>query len=291
VPKHNLKRKMDDRMADLRRLLKDGMNVLEIGCAEGDLAAIVKSEFKLHYTGVELSGDAEIAAKRVDRIVMEPSSSLVNERYDLLASFHVLEHIPDVAAEAAQWRRLLHESGTLLVEVPKEAGHPLLAWDRNPEHIHQFTVSSLTTLLAKAGFDIMSATSGHFESPTYPDSLRVLARPCRGHAARRLELLKCFHEILTGPFAVYGVGGDFHNYIEPIVDALPVAALLDSNPSRRGEWVCGLQIESYDPARHGDMPILITSIRYKEEIIAALLQSGVTETRLFGLDDIYGRCA
>lgn len=290
MPKSGHERKIRDRLASLRPLLKNGVHVLEIGCAEGDLAVVVKGEFRLHYTGVELSGDARTAAKVLDRIVTEPSISLGDEQYDLIVSFHVLEHIPDVAEEVAQWHHLLDESGTLLVEVPKEAGHPLLVWDKNPEHIHQFTVSSLTALLARSGFNVTSVTSGHFESSVYPDSLRVLARPCRSHAVRRLQLLARFNARLTEPFAVYGIGGDFHNYIEPLIDTLPISALLDSNPSRYGERICNLEIEAFSPLRHKNMPILVSSIRYKEEIIEALIRSGAPPVRLVGLDEVYEGC-
>jgi SAM-dependent methyltransferase len=290
VPAEDLRRKHADRLADIAPLLSGNRRVIEIGCAEGSLGAKVKALADVQYTGVEPSRDVEAASQVLDRVIHGTSDAVAAGPYDLLLAFHVLEHIPDVATEVARWRSLLNHRGTALVEVPDASGHRLLAWDANTEHFHYFSAASLTALFQRSGFQAVWLSSGHFESPVYPDSLRLCSRPSRSAACRRKALLEQFRAVFPGRFAVFATGGDFHNYVEPLLDALPVAALLDSNPARQGERVGALLIEGFDPVRHVGLPILVASVRFKAEIREQLMTAyGVPATSIFGLDDIYGR--
>lgn len=281
-------RKMRDRMADISPLLRPGMRVLEIGCAEGSLGAMVCRSVPVHYSGIELSEDATAAAKILDRVVRSPAATLASEEFDLLLSFHVLEHIEDIAGEISHWRLLLADSGKLIIEVPNQAGHPLLDRDPNQEHLHHFTPASIAALLHHANFEIDRIESGHWESSVYPDSLRVIARRAFTGPQRRELLLQRFRRHLPSQFAVWGIGGDFRGYVEPLLDSLPVTALIDSAPQRNGERHGRLVVEAYDPQRHGSLPILVCSVRYREEILRDLAALGVAPSRIVTLDEIFG---
>jgi SAM-dependent methyltransferase len=281
-------RKLDERVQALRPHLREGMRVLEIGCAEGALGARLKSCARLHYTGIEPSRDARAAAAVLDLVVEGPARMLHDGLYDLVIAFHVLEHIVDPAAELGEWRRLLHPAGVAMVEVPNRAGHPLVTYDRNPEHVHQFTAASLAALAQRCGFEPRALGNGHFESPLYADSLRLLAQPAIDDPERRARLLDRLRARLDGPFAVYGLGGDFRNYLAPLLAELPVAALLDSDPDRLGERVGALRVEGYDATRHGALPIVVASVRHHDAIVAQLAARGVASDRIIGLADLYG---
>lgn len=285
-PEH--RKKLNDRLLDIRPLLKPGMSILEIGCAEGSLGQLVRGIAAVIYTGIELSADAENAARVLNRVIRSPAASIVGEKFDLLLSFHVLEHIGDIAGELAHWRRLLAEEGNLLLEVPNKAGHRLLSMDPNQEHIHQFTPASLTALLHHTGFEVQGLETGHWESSVYSDSLRVLARPALNDAQRRTRLLQCFLARLPEPFAAWGIGGDFRSYVEPLLDSLPVAALIDNAAQRHGERHGPLVVEVYTPPRHGRLPILVCSVRHREEIMRDLASLGIAASRIVTLDDIFG---
>lgn len=280
--------KLAGRLRDIAPLLKPGMRIIEIGCAEGSLGQLARRIASVTYTGVELSADAESAARVLDRVVRAPATSIVGETFDLLLSFHVIEHIEDIAGELAHWRRLLADGGSLLVEVPNQAGHRLLRLDPNPEHLHQFTPASLTALLQHAGFAVDRLETGHRESSVYSDSLRVLAHPLLDETQRRAMLLQRFFAWLPKPFAVWGIGGDFRGYVEPLLDALPVAALIDSAVARHGERHGHLAVEAYDPQRHGDLPILVCSVRYRDDILRDLAALRISSSRIVSLDDVFG---
>ena len=275
-----------DRMATLAPLLREGLRVIEIGCAEGGLGAAIKARAHVDYTGVEPSRDAAQAARVLDRVLPTLPASV--EPFDLLLAFHVLEHLADVSGAAAQWRESLAPGGTLVAEVPRGAGHPLVADDANPEHLHQFTAASLAALFARHGLEAAAMTSGHYESAVYSDCLRLVARPALADTARRESLLARFRSRFSGPFAVYGLGGDFRSYVLPLLGDLPVAALLDSDARRYGERVGSHLVRAYDPARHGALPVLVASLRHGEEIARQLAAAGHPRERIASLAELYG---
>ncbi len=280
--------KYADRMHSIAPHLRPGLRILEIGCADGGLGALVKERAPVHYTGIEISPDASLAATLLDRVHHRPAAELDAEPFDLLLSFHVLEHLPDIQDELAHWRRLLKPTGRLIVEVPHRAGHRLLINDRHPEHCHQFSAASLAILLDRAGFRPIRISTGHFESEVYSDGLRAEAEVALTPTQMSEQLLARFTACLPGPFVVYGIGGDFHNYVESLLPHLTVAALCDSSPACHGRTIGKHRVAAYDPAALAGLPVLIASTRHESVIRKSLLASGVPETSIVGLGRIYG---
>ena len=283
-----LAQKYADRMNSVAPLLHPGMRILEIGCADGVFGTMVKSRMALHYAGIEISPDAALAERNLDRIHRRPAADLDDAPYDLLLSFHVLEHLQDVHAELAHWRRLMKPYGRLTVEVPHRAGHPLLENDRHPEHIHQFSPASLAILLGKAGFTPTRISTGHFESTVYSDSLRIEAQVTLIEAQKTERLLARIKTYLPGPLVVYGVGGDFRNYVEFLLPHLQVIALCDADPACHGRIIGEHPVQAYDPAALAGLPVLIASTRHEAEIRRTLQATGLAESSIVGLGQIYG---
>lgn len=283
-----LTRKTEERVQAVLKRIKANARILEVGCAEGQLGHAVKQALAVTYEGVELSKDHERASTRLDHVYRTTAAELDGtNRYDLVVAFHVLEHIEHVEEELRQWLRLLGPKGTMLIEVPHGSGHPDLVCDAHPEHLHQFSLASLVALLARLGLDIQEATTGHFESPVYFDSLRVVAQRPRSDKEKRGALIARFEAATQGPFWVYGVGGDFRNYVQPIASELKILGLLDSKPESVNAPL-GFQVERFDVARHGKNPILISSLRFKEEIARNLTAQGLSSNLIVGLDDVFG---
>lgn len=283
-----LQRKTADRLQAVLPYVADGARILEVGCAEGQLGQAVKQARPVVYEGVELSQDRKIAATCLDAVHAHGAEQISGSAaYDLILSFHVLEHIENVDAELNHWLRLLKPEGTMLIEVPNRSGHPDLATDAHPEHLHQFALTSLVALLGRLGLDVLETTSGHFESPVYYDSLRAVVKRTASDEAKRQRLVARFLRTLGGQFRVYGVGGDFRNYVLPIIQQLPIAGLLDSAPGA-AMAVPGFSVERFDLGQHADLPILVSSLRFKQEIANHLQAQGVPANHIFGLDDVFG---
>lgn len=279
-------RKIGDRVAALQPLLQPGMRILEIGCAEGSLGASIKHALPVSYTGIEPSTDGRLAASVLDR-VLPTTAMLGGEQFDLLLCFHVVEHMADISAEVVSWRKLLAPHATIVLEVPYRAGHPWLSLDPNPEHLHQFSAASVAALLQRSGFELRALDASHWESALYSDSLRVRARLAIDPAQRRASLLERFHRLLPGPFLAWGMGGDFRGHVEPLLDELPVAALIDGSRHLHGTRIGRFQVESYDPGRHSGLPVLICSLRFRASIESDIKSLGIPAGQVIGLDEIF----
>lgn len=287
-----LKRKLRDRLDTLLLLLPQpgqACRVLEVGCAEGHLGEALKATRSMVYDGIEISRDAETAAMRIDTVFRHPAAEVQAAPYDMVLSFHVLEHIADPAAELLQWHRLLANDGRVVLEVPNGSGHSLLASDENAEHLHQFTWPSLLCLLNGAGFEAETMSGGHYESAVYSDSVRVVARVRKTDACREEQLVARFKQCMGNtPFLLYGIGGDFQNYVLPVLAHLPVRELLDSSPEKWGKSIAGYIVGKYDQERHHGLPILVCSVRFKAAILANLVDLGVPREQVRILDEVYG---
>lgn len=107
--------------------LKDGMRVLDIGCAQGGLAAALAERLgRFEYTGVDVNADmverarARFPAHRFHRVREGDYSALGAETFDLVVVFGIL-HLHETWREtlAAAWR---HTGGTLLFDLREVEG-------------------------------------------------------------------------------------------------------------------------------------------------------------------------
>jgi len=289
----DFKRKLNERFHTLSQIIRKDQRILEIGCAEGALGALIKKKFPITYVGIEPSLDADTASLVLDAVYRnqdELFAMRAEPRFDRILTFHVLEHIPDLASEIGGWRKLINPDSLVVMEVPNQSGHPMVALDQNPEHIHQFNLNSLSSLLYRSGFAIVDATTGNFESSVYPDSLRVIAQLNPSKEDRDAKLINRLKELFPDGFAVYGVGGDFNNYIARIIPLLPEGSLKglhDSNKARFGEVVPeapGLTITAVSESTN--VPILISSSRFASSIREQLIRQGISNKLLFDFSDL-----
>ena len=287
LPRRYVEHKLADRLAALTPRVRPGMRMLEVGCAEGELGARLKTLAAITYWGIEPSMDSAVARCQLDAVFPDSRALPANaSAFDAILSFHVLEHIPAPLEELARWRALLRADGWMMLEVPCRAGHPDVDADRNTEHLHHFTPASLACLLEKSGFDLVALSRGHFESPVYSDSLRVTVVPRPTPEARRMRLLAQF-ATLPAPFAIHGIGGDFRSYVLPLLAQLPVAALIDATPREPDASTGQRPVEAYTPECHAALPILVCSLRHEESILVDLQRVGHAAERIHLLADIY----
>jgi len=144
---------LDARIGILRKLkLLDNpahpaKTVFEIGCAEGMLL------HELRKSGMEVMGcemNLAVAAEGVKALGVEIITApfekieLPAKNFDLVMSFHTLEHLRDPASVLAKVATILRPDGALLLEVP--CGEEEY---ENTDHLHFFSDLSLRTLLNK----------------------------------------------------------------------------------------------------------------------------------------------
>lgn len=92
-----------------------------------------------------------------------PQPALSENSFDAVILLHVIEHMPDPGANLTEIRRVMKPGGMLVVETPrldslmfKILGRRERNLSISDGHIYFFTVPTLTKLLEKHGFEIVS---------------------------------------------------------------------------------------------------------------------------------------
>jgi len=137
---------------------------LEIGCSVGYLLELAK-EVGFKINGIELSKDAARSANvllgdRVRNCLIEDAKFPV-DYFDVVAMYHVLEHIPNLRKMLKEVKRVLKNNGILFIGVPNfdnwiaVFGKKKWRGLRLMEHVWHFEISTIKKLLEKNGFQIV----------------------------------------------------------------------------------------------------------------------------------------
>jgi len=104
------------------KYLKDDIDILEIGCAEGDFLDKISKHYRLNVTGIEKN---LLAIKRARKKGLNIHEELIEKyslkselKYDIICSFQVLEHIADVKSFINGCLVCLKSEGILIISVP-----------------------------------------------------------------------------------------------------------------------------------------------------------------------------
>jgi 2-polyprenyl-3-methyl-5-hydroxy-6-metoxy-1,4-benzoquinol methylase len=159
------------------------LKVLDAGCGDGINLLGLSKLSDTHNLSLTLHG-VDYNPIRLDRALNNvPSATLQcasllnlpygNSTYDVVLCSHTLEHIPDCRKALAELMRVIRPGGLLIIAVPNEGC--LMARLRNyilqpsisqtTDHVHFFTEETLSSLLKKSGFTILSIQRETFFFP------------------------------------------------------------------------------------------------------------------------------
>jgi Methylase involved in ubiquinone/menaquinone biosynthesis len=142
--------------------LNDKTSVLDVGCNDGSFLKLLFEKGVKNVKGIEPADDAYNIAIKNDFKVEQgffgaSNKNIVYEenKYDLLITRHVLEHIIDLDDFLSGINIVLKNSGTLVIEIPDTSMNlqyfDYALWE---EHVNYFTLSSLKELLSKFDLEI-----------------------------------------------------------------------------------------------------------------------------------------
>jgi len=175
--------------------LVEGNRFLDVGCGEGGLLDAVRSEVggSWDITGFEISGTRGKRAEERGHHVLVSEDGLVplpDGSADVVASTHVVEHVPDDAGYVKEMARLARPGGVVYIETPlKLKGawyfrrNPEGGWVLDPTHLREYrSASEVHRLIEQAGLTLLSEDITPISYPLVAAEdvvLRLLKRPQR----------------------------------------------------------------------------------------------------------------
>lgn len=130
-----------------------GKRVLDYGCGTG-YGSLMISDIAKHVTAVDLSKDAVDFARQhysANNLDFKNISELTTEKFDVITSFQVIEHVPDNKKYIEKLKSLLNPGGYLLLSTPDKIirlfNYIQKPW--NAFHLKEYSYDSLNDLLHK----------------------------------------------------------------------------------------------------------------------------------------------
>lgn len=158
----NIRRGSARVLGDLKRGFPERGRLLEVGSSYGGFLAEARRD-GWDVTGIELDERATRYAReqfglRVFLGTLHDHLERLQGPYEVVAMFHVIEHVPAPVQLLQICRKLLKPGGLLILKTPNVES--LVAkltgaswqWIYPPAHIHLYSPTTLATLLVKAGY-------------------------------------------------------------------------------------------------------------------------------------------
>jgi len=142
---------------ELIRQYRTSGRLLEVGCARGDFLRVARETFDV--SGVEPNPGLAEYAVEVAPIHRDVIETLPWRDFDVIASFHVIEHVDSPKRFVAAMAERLKPGGLLVLETPDIDSLPFRVlksrWRQFiPEHYFFFDRPSMTRLLSDCGFKV-----------------------------------------------------------------------------------------------------------------------------------------
>jgi len=138
-------------------------SLLDFGCGAGGFLVKIKS-FVKKCSGIEKDNRMRAIIERRLKIKVYADINEVDERFDFITLFHVLEHFKEPKDILIKLSKLLNKGGKIIIEVPN-SNDALLSLYKNKKfseftywkcHLYSFNISNLKRLIKAAGFSLNS---------------------------------------------------------------------------------------------------------------------------------------
>lgn len=166
------------RIEEIRRYAPQASSFLEVGCGHGHTLLEAQRRDFTRVLGIEYSSEGyeSSLAKNVPVILGTANNALhesLQESFDVIASYSVLEHLENPLKTIVQLRQLLHPTGIGVFRVPRMSRNG--PWLSLVDHVWHFTEKSFAQALKQAGFMLIDLfPSGTFQGIQHPGELQSM---------------------------------------------------------------------------------------------------------------------
>ena len=142
---------------------RDTTRLLDVGCSIG---CTLKAAEKMGWqaTGVDVSSDAVEICKQQNLDAVKTNSLALpfdDETFDIVVSWHVVEHVESVEETLAEWQRVLKPGGLMVLETPDSSSPKVKRRGASyrrfwaAEHTYTFAPDHLAKFMERAGMKIL----------------------------------------------------------------------------------------------------------------------------------------
>jgi 2-polyprenyl-3-methyl-5-hydroxy-6-metoxy-1,4-benzoquinol methylase len=147
---------------DLIRKVKPSGKLLEVGCARGDFLRVARESFDA--SGVEPNPELANSASEVAPVYRDIIERTPWNGFDVVASFHVIEHVDSPRSFIRAAAERLKTGGLLVIETPNIDSLPFKVlksrWRQFiPEHYFFFDPKTMSRLLSDHGLQTLTVTT------------------------------------------------------------------------------------------------------------------------------------
>lgn len=208
-----------DRLYGLRKRAKavtrrlEHGRLLDVGCATGDFIEVMRDK-GWDVTGIEPSLTASRWAREHRGLDVRTGTletvALADESFDVVTLWNAIEHLPDPKGSLDAINRVLRNNGLLVVTTPNLDSVDARLFGRHwigyelPRHFYVFSRRTLSSMLEKAGFQILETRCLYGSHAAAMSSIRFWLRselidPRIREPLERM-LFSRFLRILTAPY-------------------------------------------------------------------------------------------
>jgi SAM-dependent methyltransferase len=143
-----------ERAADL---VRTGDRVLDVGCGAGGFSRYLRHAV---YTGLELHSAINPPAANILNETISSHAARMNESYDVVCAFQVVEHVSDPFLFASDMTSCIKPGGLLVLGVPcwpsRMTDIPNFVLNAPPHHLSWWSRAALEALAARLGLIVVA---------------------------------------------------------------------------------------------------------------------------------------
>jgi len=150
-------------------LSKEKGNLLDIGAGTGDFLNYANQK-KWKTTGIEPNKKAKELARKKGVFLVESTSQLADNSFDIITLWHVLEHIPELENQLLELKRLCKPNGHIIVALPNYKSYDAKYYKEFwagfdvPRHVWHFSKNAIEKLFSEKQMVLQKTYPMYFDS-------------------------------------------------------------------------------------------------------------------------------